>query len=194
VTGWFEVTEEANMRYIIKTLWILLAVIIVLTVLGIPVMFDLRIARSLPAYLVYIFTVGSFTGSLIAAYTEDIFITISNKYCTGFFHKYTGCKCKRCGKIRYGHHDWDRCICSCCGTERHIKENKICRCHICTAKLPCDYTIINSVITTESTGLGFHNCFAHETYITRNTLTYRCTHCGNEIDEVKEVDVKYEMH
>ena len=33
-------------------------------------------------------------------------------------HKWNGCKCVKCGKVRDKKHNWDGCTCSTCGTVR----------------------------------------------------------------------------
>ena len=39
--------------------------------------------------------------------------------CIIFGHKWNGCKCMRCGKLRNEQHDWSGCVCSICGRERN---------------------------------------------------------------------------
>jgi len=55
-----------------------------------------------------------------------------------FGHKWNGCKCTKCGKIRDESHDWNGCTCKICGKRRnegHIfqKTEKPCieKCSIC---------------------------------------------------------------
>ena len=43
--------------------------------------------------------------------------------CKIFGHKWNGCKCERCGKIRGEQHDWEKCICKRCGTIRDTEHN-----------------------------------------------------------------------
>ena len=47
-----------------------------------------------------------------------------------FKHKWVGCCCYRCGKVRNQGHDWDRCTCRRCRTVRsgpHDWEGSVCR-------------------------------------------------------------------
>ena len=48
-----------------------------------------------------------------------------------FTHKWDGCKCKRCGKIRDKHHDWGACSCKHCGALRNEHEWEGCTCKRC---------------------------------------------------------------
>ena len=50
------------------------------------------------------------------------------------FHRWNGCKCDKCGKIRDEQHDWDLCkgICNRCGKRQAIKHDwKRCKCSRC---------------------------------------------------------------
>jgi hypothetical protein len=85
-----------------------------------------------------------------------------------FFHKWNGCKCEKCGKIRNeGHnwnlcegecsvcgkshiirHEWDGCKCKNCGIEGGHDWNYSCKGKTCTIcgkkdefKSPCDYKV-----------------------------------------------------
>ena len=42
-------------------------------------------------------------------------------------HKWDGCKCIKCSKIRDEQHDWDGCKCKRCDTERHDLDGCVCK-------------------------------------------------------------------
>ena len=49
-----------------------------------------------------------------------------------FFHKWKGCKCEKCGKIRDAEHSWNGCLCINCGKTRydgHILQDG--KCSLC---------------------------------------------------------------
>ncbi len=47
-------------------------------------------------------------------------------------HKWVGCTCSRCEKIRDRNHDWDHCRCRRCGLLRHSEHDwKDCVCRTC---------------------------------------------------------------
>lgn len=49
-----------------------------------------------------------------------------------FGHKWSGCKCERCAKIRDEQHDWDGCKCKICGTIRNERHTwKGTKCSVC---------------------------------------------------------------
>ncbi len=48
------------------------------------------------------------------------------------FHKWNGCKCSKCGKVRDEGHKWNGCKCSICGKVRDEGHNwNGCKCSIC---------------------------------------------------------------
>lgn len=56
-----------------------------------------------------------------------------------FGHKWDGCKCTKCGKVRDNQHDWDGCVCKRCGAKRdeqHDSDLCIGICKKCGAKQP----------------------------------------------------------
>ena len=46
--------------------------------------------------------------------------------CTVFGHKWSGCKCIRCGELRNQEHDWENCKCTICGKVQHHFADGIC--------------------------------------------------------------------
>ncbi|MBU1567351.1 MAG: hypothetical protein KJ630_17225 [Proteobacteria bacterium] len=59
------------------------------------------------------------------------------------FHKWEGCKCSKCGKLRDQDHNWDGCICFVCGKERYINHNwDGCICSGCGIKRDQDHILL----------------------------------------------------
>jgi hypothetical protein len=54
-----------------------------------------------------------------------------------FSHKWEGCECVRCGKVRDNNHEWAGCKCKISGTTKNIKDDYYewegCKCNKCGA-------------------------------------------------------------
>jgi len=64
-----------------------------------------------------------------------------------FGHRWNGCKCERCGKIRDEQHVWAGCKCKRCGKTRDEQHDwKFCRCNRCGKKRNIDEIIEQSTL------------------------------------------------
>lgn len=63
-----------------------------------------------------------------------------------FFHKWKGCKCIKCGKLRDQDHIWDGCICSVCGKKRYMNHKwDGCICSGCGMKRNQDHVLTGCI-------------------------------------------------
>ena len=99
-------------------------------------------------------------------------------------HKWNGCKCGRCGKIRNEQHDWDGCKCKQCGKTRDEQHDQNgCMCKRC-GKIMHDWKEIDIrrtciYVSQDCSAYGYEDVFEKIT-------TYRCQICGIEHEERKE--------
>lgn len=102
-------------------------------------------------------------------------------------HDWNGCKCRICGSIRNDAHSWDGCKCRICGTERHLWQG--CKCEKCGAVRDDghDWEVISTSKDVETLDDGyFLNGFGQSGPIVERVTTHcvsRCRICGRQKEE-----------
>ena len=103
-------------------------------------------------------------------------------------HKWNGCRCEKCGKIRDKEHDWDGCKCRKCGKKRNEGHSYIYRSRwkniTGTEKNWCEG---------ECRICGNTLYLEHDYQPTDEKCILRCTRCGNKIEthDFKPVPGRY---
>ncbi len=91
-----------------------------------------------------------------------------------FGHKWDGCVCRRCGKLRDEEHDWDGCKCRRCGAtrdEEHTWDG--CLCRRCRRIRP--------------DGHDWNGCTCIRCGIVSHDIKdCRCTRCGKEFHDFRD--------
>ena len=109
-----------------------------------------------------------------------------------FGHKWVGCKCTRCGKVRDTGHEWNGCTCKYCGLKRdqdhdfkYKFKGKKCLavCRVCnkTVELTHDFKPVPGKCYMECTRCHGQSQPNHQYQAEPGTCKYVCTVCGKVV-------------